>query len=118
MARRLGPGRIHGHGQERGLGGERPVTGFPRDLVSPGAQFSADGTLKRVLYHRAYTSRFIASSSSLTTDPSGSHPLLGWVLARCTGNVCSDGPSSLGWIGGGTFRPLTSYANWLSLAAW
>jgi hypothetical protein len=91
------------------------ATPLPRSLTV--GQYSPDGTLKRVLYRRGDTSLFI-NSSSLTTDSSGSHLLLGLVLTRCTGNTCSDSRAMLGWIDGGTFHPLTSYANWLSVAAW
>jgi hypothetical protein len=93
--------------------------GLPRGLAI--GQYSADGRLRRVLYQHDYASaprfRFIADAS-LTADSSGQWPLVGLVLAHCAVNACYTGDTPIGWLGGGTFHPLPSHANWLSQVAW
>jgi hypothetical protein len=83
-------------------------------------QFSADGTLDRVLYRRAYPelSEQGFSAASLSTDPSGSHLLLALTAYSCPGTFSCTGTSTVGWLADGTLHPLPSYADFTSQAAW
>jgi len=101
------------------LSGQESGNYFARSLTV--SQFSADGRLERVLYRRTYPESSILrmAASSLSTDPSGSHLLLGQMLYRCkTGFECGSDASTIGWIAEGTFHPLASYANLTSETAW
>jgi hypothetical protein len=100
---------------------DRPTPASPPQGLIIAQYSAADGRLQRIIYRHDYASATAYGyiySSSIATDPSGRYLLLSVALDHCEGNTCNSGYTTVGWIEGGSVRPLTSFANWLSVTGW